>query len=187
MRTYTEAYLYDHVGNILALAHMPSQGNAWTRTYAYDEPNAPPTNNRLTSTMVGSLKDVYTYDPHGNMTTMPQLTLMAWDFKDQLQSTQQQGVNDGTGERTYYVYNAAGQRIRKVTERSNGTRMKERIYLGGYEVYREYGFNAAITLERQTLHVMDDTRRVALVETTTIDAKRDFHLIAEHSDTVSVR
>ena len=66
---------------------------------------------------------------------------------------------------------AAGQRVRKVTERSaNGKAhaKKERIYLGGFEIYREYdGTGNAVTLERETLHVMDDKQRIALVETQT--------------------
>jgi RHS repeat-associated protein len=74
------------------------------------------------------------------------------------------------GERTYYMYDATGQRVRKTTERQNGTVKNERIYLGGFEIYREYnGSGTSITLERQTLHVMDDKRRVTLVETKTID------------------
>src|SRR5207249_2399648 len=76
--------------------------------------------------------------------------------------------NDGTPETTFYVYDAAGQRVRKVTEGQNSKRKKERIYLGGFEVYREYdGTGASVTLERETLHVMDDTQRIALVETRT--------------------
>jgi RHS repeat-associated protein len=47
--------------------------------------------------------------------------------------------------------------------------MKERIYLGGFEVHREYGGDGvAITLERETLHVMDDKQRIAMVESRTI-------------------
>ena len=77
-------------------------------------------------------------------------------------------VNDGTPETTYYVYDAAGQRVRKVTERQNGARKNERIYLGGFEIYREYdGNGTSVTLERETLHVMDDKQRIALVETRT--------------------
>ena len=75
---------------------------------------------------------------------MPHLPLMQWDFKDQLQATSQQVViNGGTPEITYYVYDAAGQRVRKVTERQNGTRKSERIYLGGFEIYREYNPSTA--------------------------------------------
>ena len=48
--------------------------------------------------------------------------------------------------------------------------MKERVYLGGFEIYREFaGDGATVTLERETLHVMDDKQRVALVETKTTD------------------
>src|SRR5262249_22563318 len=60
------------------------------------------------------------------------------------------------------------QRVRKVTARQTGTRKNERIYLGGFEVYREYGGDGtAVSLERETLHVMDDKQRIALVETRT--------------------
>ena len=59
----------------------------------------------------------------------------------------------------------SGQRARKVTESSAGIKKKERFYLGGFEVYREYDRGRQITLERETLHVMDDKQRVALVET----------------------
>ena len=85
-----------------------------------------------------------------------------------------QAVTDGTPETTYYVYDAGGQRVRKVTERQNGTRMKERIYLGGFEVYREYdGTGMTAALERETLHVMDDKQRIALVETRTQGSEPD--------------
>ncbi len=102
------------------------------------------------------------------MTAMPHLKVMEWDFKDQLQATQQQVVNNGPGEKTYYVYDAGGQRVRKVTETQNGKLKDERIYLGGFEVYRKYNGNGqTVTLERETLHVMDDKQRVALIETRT--------------------
>ena len=40
-------------------------------------------------------------------------------------------------------------------------------------MYREYNSSGTTTLERDTLHVMDDTRRVALVETDTLGANAD--------------
>ena len=102
---------------------------------------------------------------------MPHLPLMQWDYRDQLQATSQQVRTDGgTPETTYYVYDAAGQRVRKVTERQNETRKDERAYLGGFEVYRTYdGSGTGVILERETLHVMDDQQRIALVETKTMD------------------
>jgi RHS repeat-associated protein len=169
---YTEGYEYDAVGNFKKLSHEAGQGNTWTRNYSYNVPSlvesATKKSNRLSSTTVGQTTENYSYDAHGNMSAMSHLTLMQWDFKNQLHATSRQAVNNGTPETTYYVYDAAGQRARKVTERQNGTRKSERIYLGSFEIYREYdgpGINAL--LERETLHVMDDKRRIALVETKT--------------------
>jgi RHS repeat-associated protein len=105
---------------------------------------------------------------------MPHLPLMQWDFHDQLQATARQVVgNGGTPETTWYVYDGSGERVRKVTERQTGagqipTRKTERVYLGGFEIYREYANDGStIDLERETLHVMDDKQRIALVETRT--------------------
>jgi RHS repeat-associated protein len=175
MRNYTELYEYDGVGNILAMIHQAIGGD-WTRRYDYEA-----TNNRLrTTSLPGDGDDVkllpsrYKYDLHGNMIQMPHLPLMQWDFKDQLHATSQQVRNDGgKPEITYFVYDASGQRVRKVTERQadagqSPSRMKERVYLGGFEIYREYnGDGTTVTLERETLHIMDDQQRIALVETRT--------------------
>ena len=101
------------------------------------------------------------------MTSMPRLPVMDWDYADRLRHTQK-GAGTGAQD-TYFTYDAAGQRVRKVAVAS-GT-VKERIYLGGYEVYRERAAapGAPVDFERQTLHVMDDQRRVAMAETKTID------------------
>ena len=176
MRRYSEHYEYDPVGNFLQLIHQAANGN-WTRSYAYNEPSLiePGKNsNRLSSTTVGgNSPDLYSYDPHGNMASMPHLTRIQWDFKDQLSVTSRQVVSNSTPETTYYVYDGGGQRVRKVTERQNGTRKNERTYLGGFEVYREYDGNGIIiTLERETLHVIDDKQRIALIETKTKDTSQ---------------
>ncbi|MFN8582676.1 MAG: hypothetical protein U0163_17080 [Gemmatimonadaceae bacterium] len=77
-------------------------------------------------------------------------------------------------ETTYYVYDASGQRVRKVTDWQNGSRKNDRIYLGGFEVCREFdAAGATAILERETLHVMDDKQRVALVETKTLSNPTD--------------
>lgn len=183
MGRYLECYVYDAVGNFLAMQHRGSDPahTGWTRTYAYNEPSLlepVKVTNRLSSTRIGNgttaAPETYTYDAHGNMLQMPHLPLMRWDYRDQLQATSQQVVTEaGTPETTWYVYDAAGQRVRKVTERQapagqTPTRRKERIYLGGFEVYREYaGDGATVDLERETLHIMDDKQRIALVETRT--------------------
>jgi RHS repeat-associated protein len=168
MRAYTDRYVYDRVGNIEKLEHTAGAGS-FTRTYAYDEPNVLPANNRLTSTAVGGSPDHYAYDANGNAESMPHLSLMRWDWNNQLQATASQVVNDGSPETTYYRYDGSGMRVRKATESTNGVRVSQRVYLGPYELYREYAPGGEVKLERQTLHIRCAQTRVCLLETTTID------------------
>ncbi len=174
MRRHNETYRYDEVGNLSEVIHEAVNG-AWTRSYAYNESSLiepAKIGNRLSSTTAGTLLEPYTHDAQGNMTSMPHLPLMVWDFREQLQATSKQVVNNGgTPETTYYVYDATGQRVRKVTEREAGpsqtpARKEERIYAGTFEIYRKFE-NNAVTLKRETLHIMDDKQRLAIVETRT--------------------
>jgi RHS repeat-associated protein len=195
MGTYIERYVYDAVGNFLQMQHRGSDPahQGWTRAYDYLESSlieagtGTPlkTNNRLTRTTLNPAgttpqSEIYGHDAHGNMTRMSHLSQMLWEYRDQLLATSRQVVNNGgTPETTYYVYDASGQRIRKVTERQStapdaATKKVERIYLGGFEIYREYGADGStLELERETLHVMDDKQRVAMVETRTTPSTLD--------------
>jgi RHS repeat-associated protein len=169
MQNYTESYAYDKVGNIETVTHTAGVGS-WTRTYAYDQPTMPPANNRLTSTTVGTTVDPYTYDENGNVASMPHLSSMAWDWKDMLQTTATQVVAKGSPPTTGYFYDQGSQRVLKLTQSAQGIRTSERLYLGPYEVYREYSANGTMTLERQSLHVSDGSGLRCLIETTTADA-----------------
>jgi RHS repeat-associated protein len=174
LQRYMEEYDYDGVGNILSLRHIGGAVERWTRRYQY----AADSNRLLATSLPGDganeFSAPYTYDAHGNMTTLLPLPLMQWDFKDQLQASSRQVVNAGTPETTYYVYDAAGQRVRKVTERfqpdpnQEPTRMAERLYIGPFETFRRFeGDGNTITLERQTLHITDGPQCIALVDTRT--------------------
>lgn len=192
MGTYTERYVYDAVGNFLKMQHRGSNPAhaGWTRAYSYaadslieDGHDGAPVkpSNRLTRTMLNPAGNTqqpenYAHDAHGNMQRMPHLTRMAWDYRDRLLLTSRQVVNetpppDKIQQTTYYVYDASGQRVRKVWEKAPGL-IEERIYLGGFEIFRRHGGSISAntaTLERETLHVMDDKQRIALVETRTLD------------------
>jgi RHS repeat-associated protein len=171
LRRYRESYTYDAVGNILRLQHeaLGAGGPGWARRYAY----APDSNRLLRTSAPGDAADtlsaVYEYDVAGNMTRMPHLPAMAWDHADRLQSANKQvQTTPGPANQVFFTYDASGQRVRKVYEHS--ALIDERIYLDGYEVYRSRRVAVAQPdLERQTLHVMDDRRRVALIETKTVD------------------
>lgn len=182
MGTYTERYVYDAVGNFLQMQHRGSDPvhPGWTRVYAYAEPSlieAAKHGNRLSHTRLVSSgaaapPETCLHDVHGNLTRLPHLGLgaagpnMDWDYKDRLMR-----VDLGGGGAAFYMYDSAGQRVRKVVEKAAGL-VEERLYLGGFEVYREHGGAIGADtakLERETLHVMDDQQRVAVVETRTLD------------------
>jgi RHS repeat-associated protein len=157
VQRYTQYYTYDEVGNILELQH--SAGTAsYTRTYTYSN-----SHNSLLSTTVGSDTYTYTHDVRGNMSALPHLNSMAWNHHNELAS-----VVKGT-DTTYYQY-GGGQRIRKHTIK--GTIAEERIYLGDYEIYRKFD-NSSLICERETLHVSDDSGRIAMLENRTYGTAAD--------------
>ena len=72
----------------------------------------------------------------------------------------------------------AGQRVRKVTERQNGDAARTKsasISAASRSTASTTATAATVTLERETLHVMDDKQRIALVETRTSTGQRPAH------------
>ena len=188
MRNYTEAYTYDPVGNITSVVHTAANGN-WTRTYAYDEPANPPASNQLTSTTVGSTTSSYTYDPDGNMTTMPQLRLMTWDWKNQLQAT----ALHGSRQTARVPDDLLPVRLRRPAgpqgHRQPG-RARSPASGSTSAATRSTGSTrppGRVTLERQSLHVPDGARLICLVETTTIDASAAAGAAPSSRDPLPVR
>jgi RHS repeat-associated protein len=171
VRNYAQQYEYDDCGNIKRMQHTADGAN-WTKRYRYEyEDDASNTTNRLKATSTdgdpdGVFSMKYFHDSHGNMSSMPHLSAadsLIWNFIDQLKE-----VDLGTGGTAYYVYGSGGNRIRKVIERPGG-RIKERIYLGIVEIYRERQGTNDTDFERQTVHVSDNAGRIAQVDTKTLD------------------
>jgi RHS repeat-associated protein len=155
LRNYTQKYFYDGSGNILKMQHIAGNPGNWTRTYQYD-----PTGNHLIKTSVGGQSFGYSYNENGSIVSMPHLPRIDRNFKEEMQHVSLIG-----GGEAWYVYDSKGQRVRKVIEKQDGT-LEERIYLGSLEIYRKRSGNT-ISLERETLHVMDGKQRIAMIETRT--------------------
>lgn len=158
MQTYIQQLEYDACGNMLLMHNVGS----WTRAFTYAA-----TNNQMLTAEAGSsigTPFTYQYDPHGNMEAMPHLPTMDWDFKDCLRHTAVSASGSIT-QQAWYVYDAGGQRARKVVQKSNI--LEERLYLGNLEIFRKTS-GGSLVLERETLHVTDDSRRIAIVDTPTV-------------------
>jgi RHS repeat-associated protein len=164
---FKELYVYDQVGNIQSIAHTTTQANGtaggsntfWTRNYTYEDAT-----NRLTSNNDPAFGTAtYGYTGNGAMNAMAHLRVIEWDYADRMRHANK---TVGSAGDVFFTYDGAGQRVRKVF--LTGT-LAERIYVGGWETYRTRSgttTSSPLTLALETLHVMDNKRRIATVETT---------------------
>ena len=139
MQNYIHNYQYDKLGNILQ--------DKW-KSYQYNSHN-----NYLLGN--DNIANQFTYDGHGNMTSMPHLSSMVWNEKDEMTS-----ATNGTFV-SYYNYDAQGNRTRKTVVKGNVT--ETRYYVGGYEVFRKE-VSGALDFERTTLNINDDEKVFVRVE-----------------------
>lgn len=154
LREYTQSYRYDAVGNILQMKHVtPGGAGNWTRNNTYETHN-----NRLKTSEIGGRTHSYPHHAqHGFMSAMPHLQTMQWNFREELVQTVRTFSQELDS--TWYQYDAGGQRSRKINTTAGGTLKNERLYLGGFELYRN-----AEGLERETLHLMDGEKRLLMVD-----------------------
>jgi RHS repeat-associated protein len=198
MGLYTETYKYDAVGNLMSLQHSRSdaQSPGWTRKYVYNESSLieqGKLSNRLSQTSIGSAFESYRYDGSagltGNMTSMSHLPVMNWDFADRLKSTSKQTVAQGTGntpEMTYYVYDAQGRRVRKVTESQSGqtsssvpVKIKETIYLDDLETFNKYTNSTAVTSSPPSTNGAPSESLTTALRRTTFHASTEYGHMAD--------
>ena len=165
LRNYTEEYEYDPVGNIQNLRHSAGPNGSFTRYYAYAA-----SSNRLERTWEGNKnwnnsgathKVTYYYDTHGNMLNLENLAPadnLRWDYRDILRA-----LPLPASDWAYYNYDSGKQRSRKRLKRQNGA-VADRIYLGGFELYRKTDALGSVVEEIETHHLFEGDQRVLLVE-----------------------
>jgi RHS repeat-associated protein len=158
MQNYLQQYEYDVADNLIVMAHSAGVGalaQRWTRRFTPDAAS-----NRLSTSDFGGTTESYGYDPHGNLAALPGLGTLGWNLTDHLAS-----VDLGGGGTAYYAYDASGARVRKVVTRQGGG-TEERLYLGTLEQFTRTG-GAGSPITRESLHVMDGQRRLAMVDSRT--------------------
>jgi RHS repeat-associated protein len=169
-RNYTQRYRYDRVGNFLSVRHvapgLPSQSDGgWTREYdyAFSDPNQAASNRLWQTWLGGDRSQAITYRPddHGNMLNVDQTAPgldVRWDWRDMIRALDLVGGGDA-----FYNYDSGKQRTRKRLERNGGGR-EDRIYLGGYELYRRRNAAGTIVEEIESHHLFEGEQRVLLVD-----------------------
>jgi RHS repeat-associated protein len=157
-RLYTEGYGYDAVGNMLRLEHRDSSGG-FTRTFSVEG-----TSNRLLRLEVG--EDAYDieFDANGNQLSDSSARHFQWNHADQLKAFRTQTGTAEPSVHAQYLYDAQGQRVKKLV-RKQGGQVEVTHYIGGAFEHHRWSGGTLSEGENNHLHVMDDTRRVAIVRT----------------------
>lgn len=185
-RNYTQRYVYDAVGNFLEMRHGSTAG---TRYYKPADDS-----NRLLRTWYGdpdwnattaSDKTDYRYDYHGNMLNLNNVApppsdpeddwgrYLQWDWRDMIR-----GFDSIGGGIARYHYGIDKQRTRKYITRNptaGGTITEDRIYLGGYELYRRRNPQGVVVEEIESLHLFEGEQRVLLVDDVITSSKGTPH------------
>ncbi len=153
-RSYAEHYVYDKVGNIQQLKHL-SNGSGFTRDFSLV-----PGNNRLHIMTMGLMTFAYEYDANGNMSSETTSRHFEWDYADRMRAFRTQTDNVEPTTHAHYLYDAGGQRVKKLVRKQG--QVEVTVYIDGIFEYQRI-VKAGSVEENNTLHVMDNQNRIALV------------------------
>lgn len=154
-RSYIERYLYDLVGNVKQLGHL-SNGSGFTRDF-----DLMVGNNQLRKLSIGATDFNYQYDANGNMTRETTSRHFEWDWVDRMRVFRTQTGASEPSVHAHYLYDSGGQRVKKLVRKQDG-RVEVTVYIDGIFEYQRIVKGTTVE-ENNTLHVMDNQSRIALV------------------------
>jgi YD repeat-containing protein len=164
LRNYTRTYAYDKSGNLTQIHH------AGAITFNRDIDIHDISNRgiqRRDATPIEQSEFLTAFDANGNQIQIDHLNGLEWNYRDNIAKTVIVNRPDLTrDDAEYYVYDASGQRARKVKETlvSGNVVLEEKIYLGNVEIKHRRDEGSLTNVEnRYTHHAMDDKERIATV------------------------
>ncbi len=131
-REYLETYRYDAAGNLSELKHQA--GALVTKRDLHLAAGT----NRLASVTQGAASFVYEHDAVGNITAETTSRHFEWDHADRLASFRVQTAGAEPSLYTWYVYDASGARVKKLTRKQGGA-VESTVYIGGVFEIRRWG------------------------------------------------
>ncbi|MEO0824385.1 MAG: SpvB/TcaC N-terminal domain-containing protein [Cyanobacteria bacterium J06639_16] len=154
-RLYRETYQYDAVGNLKTLKHQAESGG-FVRQLTLVEGK-----NRLATMRQSDLTHQYDYDTCGNLIRENSSRHFGWDHSNQLKSFCIQTASSEPSLCAYYLYDTSGQRVKKWV-RKQGGQIEVTVYID--QIFEHHRVEQGTKVhENNTLHVMDDQSRIALV------------------------
>ncbi|HMN07028.1 MAG TPA: RHS repeat-associated core domain-containing protein [Flavobacteriales bacterium] len=164
--TYTRAYTYDKVGNVLQEQHTADghAANSFTKTFNYHPAG---NDNRLVSYEVGGLTFPLTCDANGNQLKETTSRFHQWDHADLLKYFMVQAAGQIPSVWAHYFYDAAGTRVKKIVSKQVGGNLLQEVtvYIDGVfeETYVQTNGNIDPNRHYNTLHIMDGRSRIATI------------------------
>jgi RHS repeat-associated protein len=155
-RAYAEQYQYDAAGNLLRLSHHDGTGGMYVREFVVES-----TSNRLRAMQVGATTIPYVVDANGNTTSEASSRHFEWNHAGQLVAFRTQTTGTEPSVHAQYLYDAAGQRVKKLVRKQGGA-IEVTHYIDGAFEHRRWGSGTRAD-ENNSVHVMDDRQRIALV------------------------
>lgn len=177
---YWEEYAYDPAGNMLSMKHR-NNGSQWTRRFGMGglTPQqwnqewpahlnaagewANPPGNKLTH--VGddniAIPQTHFFDSNGNLIRENTERHFEWDHSDRMRVFRNQTAGAEPSVHAHYLYDVSGQRVKKLIRKQSGE-YEVTVYIDGVFEYHRL-VKPGQTIENNTLHVMDNQSRIAMV------------------------
>jgi len=133
LANYTQTYRYDAGGNLQQITHVGAQNHSLTLVTAR-------TSNRSLPVIDNQLPDeeaiAAAFDLNGNLRELQAGQTLTWDRRNQLQQAQPVVRETSNDDTERYLYDASGQRLRKVriTQAKTVSHRAEVRYLPGLEI-----------------------------------------------------
>ncbi|MDN3249778.1 RHS repeat-associated core domain-containing protein [Streptomyces sp. ZSW22] len=150
-RAYQQTYDYDALDNLVSIQHTAGM-SGHTRTFALAVGG-----DRVKTVRTGANTFSYTYDANGNMSREADSRHFTWDHNDRLTGYRTQAGAAPPSLQAYYLYGSDGRRVKKLVRKQSGP-AESTVCPDSLFEHHVIG-----SVQNNTLHVVDDERRVALV------------------------
>jgi RHS repeat-associated protein len=133
-----------------------NEPGGYTRQFTVD-----PATNRLRGMQIGVDGYDYAFDANGNMRSETTSRHFEWNHTDQLKAFRTQIAGAEPSIHAHYLYDAAGQRVKKLVRKQGGL-IETTHYID--EVFEHHHWSATAQEDQNNhLHVTDDQQRIVLV------------------------
>lgn len=156
-RSYTQIYTYDKAGNLTQLGHAAGATESFNRNVTLVSGT-----NRVATVSIGPTKVIYTYDNNGNIKNETSSRHLEWDHSDRLRTYRTQTPASEPSVHVHYFYDGIGQRVKKVVRKQRNQGVETTIYVDGFFEHHK-AINSGASTENNTLHIMDNEKRIATI------------------------